>query len=1007
MVTHMRLTDRMGKILLLLGLLLCCFASGCTSVGHRTEAVTQPPDRRASAAAELPLSNIRQFTFAGRRSGEGYFSPDGRKFIFQSEREPGNPFFQIYLMDMENGRTRRLSPGWGKTTCGWIHPFGKNSLFASTHEDPRAREKQKVELDERAAGEKRRYAWDYDEHFDIYEVTLDTGKLTNLTNVRGYDAEGAYSPDGTLIVFASNRHAYTDPLNPSDRDKFEIDKSYLIDIYLMNADPAGPPHVRRLTTTKGYDGGPFFAPNGRRICWRRFDADGTRAEVFTMKLDGSDQRQITRLGAMSWAPFYHPSGDYLIFTTNLLGFANFELYIVDVDGQQEPVRVTSTEGFDGLPVFTPDGHRLCWTSKRGHRDGSQLFTGDWNDRLARRLLGIDGPTGQWRSVPTPVVKTRTSGSSAAITQHEIREHIRRMAGSEMEGRLTGTRGEQLATAYVAKWLRNIGMEPAGDNGTFFQPFRFTSGVSLGPKNKLVRHDADGVSKSYRPDQDWRPLAFSGRGRFEPAPLIFAGYGIKVPEGDTPDSVDVYDSYVHLDVKDKWVLVLRYLPDDITAEHRQALSRYSGLRYKAMTARDLGARGLIVVSGPHAQVKGQLVKMQFDATLAGTSIATISVTNELAQQWLDPSGKDLGQLQQQLDTGQLVMGFELDGIQVGATIDIPQVKRTGRNVLARLRAAGGHDGIVLVGAHIDHLGQGIGPNSLATGEDDQAIHYGADDNASGVAAVLEIAQNLADRQASGKLKLKRDVLFAAWSGEELGLLGSSHFARRFFPEQDDDAKLYPAITAYVNLDMVGRYEKGLILSGFGSSHVWPHLIERANVPVGLKIIPQNDNYVPTDATTFYVKGVPSLGAFTGAHRDYHTPRDTPDKINYPDTQRVTELLAQIVFELATADQPPDYIATGQPRGPSPRGMRVYLGTIPDYSESDVKGLKLSGVGSNGPAERAGIKGGDVVVELAGRNIENIYDYTYAIEALKVGQPVDIVVLRKGKRLKLEIIPGSRE
>ena len=278
----------------------------------------------------------------------------------------------------------------------------------------------------------------------------------------------------------------------------------------------------------------------------------------------------------------------------------------------------------------------------------------------------------------------------------------------------------------------------------------------------------------------------------------------------------------------------------------------------------------------------------------------------------------------------------------------------------------------------------------------------------MAAILEIAQYLADQQAQGTLKLKRDVVFAAWSGEELGLLGSNHFARHFLEGQGDSAKLYPAIIANVNLDMVGRYHKGLILSGFGSSSIWPSLVERANVAIGLKLIPQRDNYVPSDATTFYIKGVPILSAFTGTHGDYHTPGDTPDKINYPNTQRVTHLLARIVRDLATADEPPDYIATERPKRRELRsGLRAYLGTIPDYSQTDIKGVKLSGVGHNGPAEKAGLAGGDVIVELAGRVIENIYDYTYAIDALKIGQEVNIAVIRNDKRISLKITPESRE
>lgn len=261
------------------------------------------------------LGNTRQLTFAGTRAGEGYFSADGTRMIFQSEREAGNPFFQIYLLDLETGDTERISPGQGKTTCAWIHPDGEHVLYASTQDDAEAVKKQEAELADRKAGTIKRYAWDYDEAYDIFEASTGGGDYKNLTRTRGYDAEGSYSPDGKRIAFASNRHAYTETLSDEDKEAFARNKSHLMEIYIMDADGG---NVKRLTTSAGYDGGPFFSPDGKRICWRRFNVEGDQAEIYTMNIDGSDERQITKLGAMSWAPFYHPSGEYLIFATNLI-----------------------------------------------------------------------------------------------------------------------------------------------------------------------------------------------------------------------------------------------------------------------------------------------------------------------------------------------------------------------------------------------------------------------------------------------------------------------------------------------------------------------------------------------------------------------------------------------------------------------------------------------------------------------------------------------------------------
>ncbi len=308
-----------------LGVLLALATAlwGCEKPSGGTVASGSPSGPAAtpdSDAGPLDVRAMRQLTFAGKRSGEGYFSRDGRAMVFQSEREPGNPFYQIYWLDLATGATRRVSPGVGKTTCAWIHPSGERVLFASTHADPASRSLQEQELAERTSGKERRYSWDYDEHYDLYAADLDGSEPVRLTRERGYDAEGSYSPDGTRIAFASNRHAYTEKLSEAERAEFERDPSSRMDIYVANADGTDPV---RLTSEPGYDGGPFFSPDGERIVWRRFAPDGATAEIFSMKTDGSDVRQLTRLGVMSWAPFYHPSGDYLIFATNVHGFDNF------------------------------------------------------------------------------------------------------------------------------------------------------------------------------------------------------------------------------------------------------------------------------------------------------------------------------------------------------------------------------------------------------------------------------------------------------------------------------------------------------------------------------------------------------------------------------------------------------------------------------------------------------------------------------------------------------------
>jgi Tol biopolymer transport system component len=345
------------------------------------------------------LTRIRRLTVEGRRAGEGYFSPDGKRLVFQSEREPGNPFYQIYVLDLANGETKRISPGTGKTTCAFFRPNSDEIEFASTHADPKSKQLQEEELAFRASGKERRYSWDYDPEMDIYAYSEKSGALKRLTDAHGYDAEGSYSPDGQWIVFSSMRDAYNHALNEHDTKILAENPSYFGEIYIMRADGSGQ---KRLTSVPGYDGGPFFTHDGSHIVWRRFDEKGLIADVWTMKPDGSDQRQITHFGSMSWAPYEHPSGQYFIFASNKLGFENFELFIVDAEGAKEPVRVTYTDGFDGLPVPSPDGTMLAWSSTRSGGAGGQLFLAQWNHQKAVDALKNAPPRvdpAQKRSTP--------------------------------------------------------------------------------------------------------------------------------------------------------------------------------------------------------------------------------------------------------------------------------------------------------------------------------------------------------------------------------------------------------------------------------------------------------------------------------------------------------------------------------------------------------------------------------------------------------------------------------
>lgn len=938
------------------------------------------------------LTNTRQLTFEGKRSGEGYFSPDGHALLFQSEREPGNPFYQIYLLDLLSGETARVSPGVGKTTCSFFVPGTSRVIFASTHLDPEAANKQKAEIDFRASGKTRRYSWDYDDTFEIFSANQDGTQLKRLTDSLGYDAECAVSPDGKKIVFCSNRSAFPlEHLTPAERARYEKDPAFFGEIYTMNIDGSD---VQRLTNSPGYDGGPFFSPDGGRIIWRHFDESGMVAEVWTMKTDGSDKTRVTDFKCMSWAPFYHPSGKYIIFTTNKLGFENFELYIVDTAGKHEPVRVTYTDGFDGLPSFSPDGKHLCWTTNRTSDKTSQLFLADWNDEAA--LKALDAAPLHVAAAPAPAPSAapaapETAGLKPEITKEDMETEVRWLAEPAREGRMTGSPGAEASAQWAADYFKGLGLKPVVGE-SYFEPFEFNAGEKMVPgKNTL-----EVQGKSFAADQDFRPLAFTENGQAEGS-VVFAGYGLGVPEGGHGDAR--YSSYEGLDVKDKIVLILRYVPEGVDAQRRAYLNRYAGVRYKALMAREHGAKAVLIVSGPNSPQTGELLPLAGDNTLANSGILAVSITGTVADALLAGSGKTLKELQSSLDqeNPHAENGLALPNVHVKLTADVEHIKKSDRNVLALLPPAGNPADAeyVVVGAHYDHLGHGNSSSSMAHSGEEGKIHPGADDNASGDATVMELAGSLAGTPTH------RGIIFALWSGEEIGLIGSGAFCEHPPVELSK-------IAAYINFDMVGRLrENKLSLQAVGSSHFWRKEIEKRNVAAGFNLALGEDPYLPTDVTSFYPKRIPVLNFFTGAHEDYHRPTDTPEKINYEGAERIAKFARQIVFDVAQAPERPDFarVEKNTSEGGSRETLRAYLGTIPDYT-TEVKGVKLSGVRGASPAEKGGLQGGDVLVEFAGQKIANIYDYTYALDAVKIGQPVKVVVEREGKRVELTVTPEAR-
>ena len=584
----------------------------------------------------------------------------------------------------------------------------------------------------------------------------------------------------------------------------------------------------------------------------------------------------------------------------------------------------------------------------------------------------------------------TAADSAAAAR--IQADVDWLASPEMKGRRAGAPEADRAADGIAERFRKLGLLPAGPKGSYLQPFDFIDGVDLGPKNAF--ETGDGASKrSWAVGEDFRPLAFSAAGSAA-GEVVFAGYGIVAKDLS-------YDDYDGLDVKDKVVLVLRYGPDG--DDEKSPFSPYAALRFKASVARDKGAKALLVAAGPLTKdVPDDLVALRTDAAFADAGIVALSLRRAVAEALLAPSGKTLAAAQKAIDDTKRPAPFAAAGSWVALVADVTPRRVRTANVLGLLPGADpkANPGIVIVGAHYDHLGLG-GPSSLGRGGDAN-VHPGADDNASGTAALLEMARNFAGRNPP----LPRSLLFIAFAAEEIGTLGSLHFTK-------NPTAPWESVVAMFNMDMIGRLRGDkLDVQGVGTSPAWKGLIESSNTNAKLKLALLDGGFGPSDHSPFYAAKKPVLFVFTGAHADYHKPSDTADRVDAAGIVRVVKFLGPVVAAVASA---PERIAFAEvkggvaPSGGGSRSFRVWVGGIPDFSEEGA-GVKLSGVSAGSPAEKAGLQAGDLIVRFGDKELRNLYDYTYALQGRKPGEKVNIVVKRTegGKTVEktFEVTLGSR-
>jgi len=577
---------------------------------------------------------------------------------------------------------------------------------------------------------------------------------------------------------------------------------------------------------------------------------------------------------------------------------------------------------------------------------------------------------------------------------KLREHVFFLAGPELKGRGTGTPEIDQAADYIAKQFAKAGLEPLAEK-SYFQKFSVTVGARLGKRNR-VETLLGAERRAAKPAEEFLPLNFSDSGTAR-VPVVFAGYGITAPEFG-------YDDYFHLDVKGAAVIVLRHEPqedDEKSVFAGRQLTTHAEIVSKAINARNQGARAMILVNDPlpHADEPDTLVRF---GTLAGpdnAGLLVIQVKRAVADEWLASGGRTLADLQKQIDAGLQPQSFRLSGLEIEIGVEVERLSGAAKNVAGVIRGADPKlkEEAIIIGAHYDHLGTGT-RSSLAPSQAGE-IHPGADDNASGTAALLELARVISERRK----ELRRSVIFLAFSAEELGLLGSAHYTKN---------PLWPLerTAAMINLDMVGRARDTKIhVGGIGTSPAFERVLAEARRD-GLEITPAGSGgFGSSDHQSFYVKNIPVLFFFSGLHADYHKPSDLPDRIQYEGLARVAELAYHTARGIDALGERPQFVRVAEPRpatGGGGPGYGAYFGSIPDMGE-EVNGVKFADVRDGSPAAQAGLKAGDLLVEFAGKEIKNLYDFTYALRSHRPGEEVLVTVLRGSERLSVTVKLGRRQ
>ena len=922
----------MSRRLIVVAVLTSCCPPEAAKPKVITTVAPTPETHDLAMPEEVHLKNVRQLTFGGDNA-EAYWSFSGDRLIFQTNHAPYK-CDQIEVMPVTGGPSKLVSTGQGRTTCSYFLKGDQEIVYGSTHEDSPAC----PTPPDMSKG----YLWGLFE-FDIYKANADGSNLRNLTpNTPGYDAEATVCPADGSIIFTSTR-------------------SGDLELWRMDADGK---NLKQLTNQPGYDGGAFFSNDCTKIVWRSSRPQGkdledykallaqklvkpTRMDLYVANADGSDARQITYLAGASFAPFFFPDGKRVLFSTNQANprSAEFDLFAVDIDGTNLE-QITFSGGFDGFPVFSPDGKTLAFSSnRRDVIDGKYRVTGTPAGDKDTNVFLAD-----W--VDAPPAKAAAETESA----DRIADLVGYLAADERDGRAVGTKGLEDTKQTLEKLLTELGVEP-GNAGSWRQPFEVTTEVKRGATTALA---IDGKPLAA---EDFAPMASSASASVTGA-IVPVGYGLV-------DEASKLDDYKGKAVKGKIALVYRFTPTEAKLDATTA-ARLADLRHKAFIAKQKGARALLVVdAGDLKQEEAPLPKLA--AAESESQIPIVVITRKAA------AGLDKGTHAAKL------------------TVALEPVRSKTANIVGVIRAGAAlkQAGVVVVGAHMDHLGMG-GPNALDPQVND--IHNGADDNASGVAVLMEVARSLAAARAT----LSRDVYIVAFSAEEMGDLGSFHYTKNL-PTKEP-------IVAMLNLDMVGRMRMSqLHVNGGDSAKEWKDIVIPACKTARIECTVTGSGYGPSDQMPFYVAGSPVLFFFTGNHLDYHTAKDDASKINAIGASRVAAITSEVAATIANRTTQLTYVKSPPEllRGGDQRRRGASLGTVPSYSEdpNQAKGMLLSDVVPEGPAFKAGLKAGDLITQVGTTEIASVSDLMYVLGAAKPGEKTTVTFVRNGKTEKVDATFGA--